>query len=951
MSISGLNLLFAFLFLFQTRPSITPIADAIKLIPRDSTVVNTNITMTVTGVVTTPSPTPVSSLGSYIQDNTGGIKLFSLNYAGVPPRLGDSVVATGKLGLFRGQEELLDPEIRILKSGVKVTPIPVTPAQVASGEYEGRLVGVKGTVLSKEQRPNGTSILIRGSGGDTVVLYSENYAVSSYVISHIRRADLLMVTGVMTRYTMSKPYLDGNEVYLRFPSDIVPLGQDFFARYSSDIIIAAVFAAAILIILLVFNYLLRREIRQKTQRLEEQGKLSAVLYDSIAELSGLLDRNEIVERIIKGLNPHIGITSIIFFLSSDSNRGWTLYTFKLADNQVEPGIKVFRGGALAGATDRSVLGDASWNIPIGEFVSGQGNFSDEDMGVLNFLADFFEGKNVSVVRPPEDTLGSLILFDHTVPFTERIQQESVLSYIRHLLAAVRGAELFALSQRQELAIEKLYNSSVFGLLTLSLDGTIKTANIVASGLLNDKAPVGKKVQDFLFPDDARRLDELLPSLAAEGTEKFVRFEAKIRRVPDTSPEVEFAVEFDAEFKIFNVSVQDIGDRRAFEDYTAYEQKIGTLEKMASFLSHDLNNIVGSITGYASLLKRKLPAESKEHHYADIIEDAGRRTTELVKQVLGFAQMDAKTIEVVDLNEFLKNTAEEFQKTHSEKYILATECAEQPIYSRISTSQFRQVLFALLENAAEAMEDGGTIRCTAGFSDLQGGHAVSSPGGRRCFVEIEDHGVGMDEAIRRRIFEPFFTTKRIKKYTGLSLSAAFNIVKHHKGFISVDSRPGAGTKVRIYLPRYSDQERPRIETPSSEFIDATGVKILVVDDEKSVRQLALDILTEQGFTVVTGNDGREALERLKENPDVRLVVLDMVMPVMGGKEACIAIKKLPTPPKVLICTGFSELSDLETILGSYADGLLQKPYRTADLLKMVSSILRNGSDRRHGPTVQ
>ncbi|MCL4539494.1 MAG: hypothetical protein M1378_07850, partial [Bacteroidetes bacterium] len=654
MSLAGLNLLFGFLLLFQTRPAVTPIADVLKLIPRDSSVVTTNTTVTVTGVVTTPSPTPVSMLGSYIQDNTGGIKLFQLNYRGTPPRVGDSVIATGKLGLYRGQEELLDPEIRILKRDVKVTPVPVTPARIASGEYEGRLVSLKGTVLSKERQTNGTRISLRGSGGGTVILYSENYAVSPYVISRIHRADLLLITGVVSRYTMNKPYLDGNEVYLRFPSDIVPLGEDFFARYSPDIMIMAVLAGGILIALFVFNYLLRREIRQKTEQLEGQGRLSSLLYDSIAELSGLLDRNEIVQRIIKKLNPHIGITSVIFCALSDSTTKWTLFTFKLVNNEVVSDAKMFNSDVLTWATEQSVHGDALWDVQIGDFVSVSGNLSDEDRSVLRFLAEFFDGKEVTVVRPPAGTLSSLILFDHMVPFTERIQQESVLSYIRHLLAAIRGAELFAITQKQETAIEKLYNSTVFGLLTLSLDGTIETANLVASEMLNDKALVGRKVHEYLFPEDARRLDELLPSLATVGTEKFVRFEAKIRQGSDTASEVEFAVEFDGESKTFNVTVQDIGDRRVFEDYTAYEQKIATLEKMASFLSHDLNNIVGGITGYASLLKRKLPPESKEHHYADIIEDAGRRTSELVKQVLGFAQMDAKTIEVVDLNEFLKN---------------------------------------------------------------------------------------------------------------------------------------------------------------------------------------------------------------------------------------------------------------------------------------------------------
>ena len=171
-----------------------------------------------------------------------------------------------------------------------------------------------------------------------------------------------------------------------------------------------------------------------------------------------------------------------------------------------------------------------------------------------------------------------------------------------------------------------------------------------------------------------------------------------------------------------------------------------------------------------------------------------------------------------------------------------------------------------------------------------------------------------------------------------MSASYNIIRHHNGRISVDSKPGIGTTVKIYLPQQFEKSKlyPILTSATAGVPD--GTKVLVVDDEESFRQLGYDILTEQGYQVITASNGQQGLEALRENPDIRIVVLDMIMPVMGGKEACMEIRKMKRPPKVLICTGYSEVSDLESILGTYAESLLQKPYSTGDLIAAVGKLL-------------
>jgi CheY-like chemotaxis protein len=208
----------------------------------------------------------------------------------------------------------------------------------------------------------------------------------------------------------------------------------------------------------------------------------------------------------------------------------------------------------------------------------------------------------------------------------------------------------------------------------------------------------------------------------------------------------------------------------------------------------------------------------------------------------------------------------------------------------------------------------------------------------CFVEIEDHGTGMDEETKQMVFTPFFTTKEREKHMGLSLSQAFRVVKQQGGSILIESSPGIGTRVKVCLP-LSEGRAVAPEESTSKMSRADATKILVVDDEENVRQLGHDVLTEHGFHVITANDGVHALQKVKENPDIRLVLMDMIMPVMNGKEACVEIKKLANPPKILICTGFSELSDLKTILGTCAEGMIEKPYKTTELIEAVENILK------------
>ncbi len=925
-----------FLLLLHGTPPAIPIKEAIQLIPRGNAVEETNKVVTVTGIVTVPSARTDSSLEIFIQGRTAGIRLYQYDYDGPIMFVGDSITATGKLGIYYGQEEIVSPIIRILRRRIRVEPVKATLEQVADGAFHGLLVQCTGKAVGTVFRGNGMLIYFADAQNDTASAFVDFRLDPQFDAGQIRIGDPYNITGISTRYSFRRPYTTNDDILIRSSADLRPLHESFLYRYSRSISFIAAVVLLIIASLAFFAYVLRTRVKQKTLQLEDQNRILRLFFDSIAELTGVLDRKEILTLALRRAHSLAGTSAAVFAEAANPNGSILLMAMKISGDRLLTETQRFESKILYHIFDRLSERGTLWNTTVDGMMSDNSD-KDDRAHLKKFLDTHLAGDNISVVAPNPAGKEFLVAFNHAGPISLRLPRALIISYVLHVYSAYRSAELFDVVKKQGAALETLYNNSVFGLMTLSEEGTIQTANRIAIQMFEDDNLKGKKMRDRLVPEDASRLDDLLASVAAVSKEKFVRFSAEIKGTRGRS-NFEFAIQFDPASMIFYTTVQDTSDRGYYENYATNEKKIETLEKLASSLTHDLNNIVGSITGYAALLKRKLPQNSKEHHYAEIIENSSRRTTELVKEVLGFSQLDTKTLDVVDLNGFCSDIAAEFRKMHGDRYSVLMTPFGKPVYSRISTSQLRQVLMAVLTNAAESMENGGTVRCVVSPGTMPKSAPVHVGGGDYCYVEIEDHGLGMDDTIKRRIFEPFFTTKRVKMYTGLSLSMAFNIVKHHKGYIEVDSTPGIGTKVRIFLPRFSEKGALPEEHMTANTFEPKGVKVLVVDDEDDVRQLGYDILSEHGYTVITANDGLQALESLKQNPDISLVVLDMVMPGMGGKDTCLEIKKLSRAPKVLICTGYSELADLESILGKYADAFIPKPYSTGEMTKVVDHLL-------------
>jgi CheY-like chemotaxis protein len=250
-----------------------------------------------------------------------------------------------------------------------------------------------------------------------------------------------------------------------------------------------------------------------------------------------------------------------------------------------------------------------------------------------------------------------------------------------------------------------------------------------------------------------------------------------------------------------------------------------------------------------------------------------------------------------------------------------------------------VLLNLYVNAWQAMPDGGDLYISTENVTLTNGHILGSEAmeGRYVKMSVTDTGIGMDEETQKKIFDPFFTTKEIERGTGLGLASAYGIVQNHNGMITVRSRPGAGATLEILLPA---SDKAPVQDQESAGAFARGSEgILLVDDEDDILHVTKQLLEALDYQVFTARDGKSALETYRANRDrIHMVVLDMIMPGMGGGTTFQELKKLDPHVKVLLCSGYSEDSQAKEILSQGCNGFIQKPFNLTELSQQVRSIL-------------
>ncbi|HUU42110.1 MAG TPA: response regulator [Desulfatiglandales bacterium] len=384
--------------------------------------------------------------------------------------------------------------------------------------------------------------------------------------------------------------------------------------------------------------------------------------------------------------------------------------------------------------------------------------------------------------------------------------------------------------------------------------------------------------------------------------------------------------------------KDITERKRLEEELIHAQKMEAMGTLAGGIAHDFNNILMGILGNASLMLLDKTSSHPNYERLKNIEQSVKSGAELSKQLLGFARGGKYEVKPTDLNELIKNETRMFGRTRKEITIRGKY--EEKLWTvEVDQCQMKQVILNLYVNAWQAMPGGGdlfiqTENCNLGEDYIK---PFSIEHGRYVKISIADTGVGMDEATQQRIFEPFFTTKEMGRGTGLGLASVYGIIKNHGGMINVYSEKGEGTTFTIHLP--ASKKRVIKEKEITGEVLMGKETVLLVDDEDMIIDVGEKILKKLGYDVITARSGKEAIELYKKNPDnIHMVVMDMIMPAMGGGETCDRLKKINPNLKVLLSSGYSINGRAREILDRCCNGFIQKPFNIRELSQEIRRIL-------------
>ena len=385
--------------------------------------------------------------------------------------------------------------------------------------------------------------------------------------------------------------------------------------------------------------------------------------------------------------------------------------------------------------------------------------------------------------------------------------------------------------------------------------------------------------------------------------------------------------------------------RQSEEQLRQVQKIEAIGRLAAGVAHDFNNILTAITGHSELLIRQLDADDPRRKNAEQIEKAAYRAAGLTRQLLIFSRKQVIEPRVLDLNAVILDIKKMLRRLIGEDIEFCTLLDPAAGHIKADPGQIEQVIMNLAVNARDAMPTGGKLTVTTANTTRDKNHLKNFPdmgAGDYVMLAIADTGTGMSEEVKAHLFEPFFTTKPPGTGTGLGLATCFGIVKQNTGHINVHSELGSGTTFKIYFPQVQSAIEPlRVRNRPTE-VAGGNETVLLVEDEPVVRELAVSTLREKGYTVVEAGNGEEGL-RLAQQHDgkIDLVLTDVVMPVMGGKEMADALRTSHPETKVLFTSGYTE--DALGHHGVLRPGILflPKPYLTATLARKVREVLDEG----------
>jgi two-component system cell cycle sensor histidine kinase/response regulator CckA len=496
----------------------------------------------------------------------------------------------------------------------------------------------------------------------------------------------------------------------------------------------------------------------------------------------------------------------------------------------------------------------------------------------------------------------------------------------------------------------LFENSIEAVFTMNLKGRIASANDAALALTeySREELIGKSSLVFIRHDVRRflreamvhlyRTDQPIVNLAyaiitKSGRERAV--EGYINVIKKENRTVGFVG-----------TLRDITDKKRLAEQLLQVQKMEAVASLAGGMAHNFNNILVGIMGYAEYLLSKKDADDPDYKALSIIHEGTHRASELTRQLLSSARTGQFNPEKINLNDVVRKALPLIQGTFTKSIEIKTELAADLDPVEGDAGQLEQSLLNLCINARDAMPSGGLIAIETKNQRLDEAFVkdhIEAGEGDYIVVSVSDTGNGIPPSVRGRIFEPFFTTKEERGGTGMGLCSVYGIVKNHKGMITVASEVKKGSAFTLYFPSARKKGDGSLLSRGKK-IKGESELILLIDDEPVVREMWGDFLNMLGYRVITARDGKEGVALVEQRRDeIDLVILDLIMPRLGGRETLVKIREIKPDIKVIITSGYTEYEKVKEMLGEKTVGFIPKPSRLEEISHKIREVLQEKGD--------
>ena len=541
---------------------------------------------------------------------------------------------------------------------------------------------------------------------------------------------------------------------------------------------------------------------------------------------------------------------------------------------------------------------------------------------------------------------------------DHIDARTLERCIRYALERARTQESMQVS---EMRFRSAFYGAVPGMALTSADGRFLRVNRSLCDMFGYSVAelLGMSFQTVVHPDDLQSGQRTLETLVEGGrpAQMEKRFVHKRGGTVWTYWSVSLLRDQHGGPLYFLSQILDISERkrteealRQSEDLLHKAQKMEAVGRLAGGVAHDFNNILTVISGYATMLSKKLENDPALRREVDEIQSSAERAAALTRQLLALSRKQLLDPKVISLNKVVSGIEKMLRRLIGEDIELRMQLDETIGLVKVDPGQMEQVIMNLAINARDAMPSGGKMTIETASMEQDRPSQLSEggiPAGRYAALIVTDSGTGMSEEVRSHIFEPFFTTKGHDKGTGLGLATCHGIIKQSGGYIHVYTEPGHGTAFKVYLPVVSgvaDADKPAAR---ADLVQAGTETVLLVEDEDRVREFAVSQLREAGYVVLEARNGTDALRVLQEQVSrtIDIMVTDVIMPKMGGKELADRLKQIRPSTRILFVSGYTgDALDNSGVLQSGA-AFLEKPFSAARLTQKIREVLANGSDKK------